>query len=479
MRVNSVRPAGRQTRPVARGLLRLRWLSVIVAVVCVVGGLLVLLPASAAQAICINSTECAPSPGTPTQDAPSAIGNGTVTINWTDNMSTVDNTSYAVYDSTTSGGENTLGDPACTASGASATTCTLSNLTNFTTYYFVVAGVDDGAISPPSNEESATPYSVPGTPTQDPPSAVGNGSVTVNWTAPASNGGSPITGYAVYDSTTSGGENTTGTPACTASGASATSCTASSFSAGVYYFVVVAINVAGQSSPSNEGWATPYTSQVTSVQFLKSAKAAMVVVNGSGFGPSLPAPSYPLPSSGCAPNLTGSLYGDSFYFQDLTRSWTAGQGGPGGTGDCIGSVVTSWSVNQIVFGFGNAYNTNGWILKGGDSYSLSLYSTTSTGTASYAPAGVSLTPNSGSPKAAVTVSGRGFAAGETVTVGYSTGLTSPKTVTICKATANSSGTYSCNGDIPTSAKAGAQGDHTVTAKGNISKIQAKTTFDLT
>ena len=420
-------------------------------------------------------------PAAATQDAPSAVGNGTVTVNWTVPSSSGSSpiTGYAVYDSTTAGGENTTGSPACTASGASATSCTASSLANGTTYDFEVVASNAAGASPPSNEESATPFTVPGAPIQDTPSGVGNGSVTVNWTGPSSNGGSPITGYAVYDSTTAGGENTTGSPACTASGAGATSCTVSAFSNGTYYFVVVASNGAGASASSNEESATPYAPLVSSVQLFKTDKNPLLVINGSGFGPTPPAPSYPPPTSGCAPNLTGSLYGTSFYFQDLTRSWTAGLGGPGGTGNCIGLMVTSWSDNQIVLGFGNAYNTNGWILTGGDNYSLSLYSTTSTGTSSYRHASVSLTPNSGAPKAAVTVSGNGFAAGETVTVGYSTGLTSPKTVTICKATADSEGTYSCDGRIPNASRAGANGTHTVSATGSLSKIKATTTFDLT
>ena len=65
-----------------------------------------------------------------------------------------------------------------------------------------------GRRGPRSNERSATPAApatVPGAPTLNSATA-GNGSVTLAWSAPASNGGSAITGYKVYRGTASGGE---------------------------------------------------------------------------------------------------------------------------------------------------------------------------------------------------------------------------------------------------------------------------------
>ena len=110
-----------------------------------------------------------------------------------------------------------------------------------------------------SDTWSWTIATVPGAPTESAPSAVGNGTVTLNWSAPASDGGSPITGYHVYDSTSQGGENTSGTPACTG-GAAATTCTVNGLGNGTtYYFVVTALNAAGQSVASNEESATPVT----------------------------------------------------------------------------------------------------------------------------------------------------------------------------------------------------------------------------
>ncbi len=77
------------------------------------------------------------------------------------------------------------------------TTTQIMGLANGTSYTFTVAArnsVGTGPESTPSN--LVTPLGAPG-----PPSAVtatgGDGQATVNWTAPAANGGSPVTGYVV------------------------------------------------------------------------------------------------------------------------------------------------------------------------------------------------------------------------------------------------------------------------------------------
>ena len=84
----------------------------------------------------------------------------------------------------------------------------------------------------------------------------GNGSVTLRWAAPTNDGGFAITGYDVYEGTTTGGETTTpvnGTTAITG-----TSYTVTGLANGTtYYFTVEAINSVGNSVASSEASATP------------------------------------------------------------------------------------------------------------------------------------------------------------------------------------------------------------------------------
>ena len=80
---------------------------------------------------------------------------------------------------------------------STSTSETVTGLTNGSAYTFTVAainGVGTGTASAASN--SVTPATTPGAPTIGTATA-GNASATVTWTAPASNGGAPITGYVV------------------------------------------------------------------------------------------------------------------------------------------------------------------------------------------------------------------------------------------------------------------------------------------
>ncbi len=73
----------------------------------------------------------------------------------------------------------------------------VTGLTNGTTYTFTVAAINAIKTGPASGMSNAvTPATAPGAPTIGTATA-GHGSATVTWTAPASNGGSSITGYLI------------------------------------------------------------------------------------------------------------------------------------------------------------------------------------------------------------------------------------------------------------------------------------------
>jgi predicted phage tail protein len=198
-----------------------------------------------------NGVTPAAVPGMPANVTGTA-GNGQVAVAWTAPASSGGSaiTGYQVQLATSVNGQysNAAGCPA----NSTTTSCTVTGLSNGTTYVFRVAainGLGTGLYSTPSN--GVTPVGVPGTPTNVRGTA-GNGQVAVSWAAPASNGGSAITGYQVQLATRAGGPySSAGCPA----NSTTTSCTATGLNNGTtYYFRVAAINSVGTgaySAPSS------------------------------------------------------------------------------------------------------------------------------------------------------------------------------------------------------------------------------------
>ena len=90
-----------------------------------------------------------------------------------------------------------------------------------------------------------------------------------------------------------------------------------------------------------------------------------------------------------------------------------------------------------------------------------------------------LAANAALAGAAITATDGWFLAGETVSVSYKTGLLSPASVRLCTATADSSGSFTCSGSVPSGSASGALGAHKIKAKWASSLYQATTSFTLT
>ncbi len=128
----------------------------------------------------------------------------------------------------------------------------VTDLTNGTKYYFWLV---DKQLNVVSNMASATiPVTVPGAPAGLTATA-GNAQVTLSWAAPASDGGSPVSGYNVYVATSADFKGAAEVPGITGTAIVLVRLT----NGNPYYFRVTAVNRVGEGQPSSEALATPMT----------------------------------------------------------------------------------------------------------------------------------------------------------------------------------------------------------------------------
>jgi fibronectin type 3 domain-containing protein len=189
-------------------------------------------------------------PGAPT-GLTATPGNSQVTLSWaapaSDGGSRV--SSYNVVEGTTADLSGSA--PVTNVTG---TTVTLPSLINGTTYFFEVAAVNAAGQGPLSTEMQAVPVTVPEAPTGL-TATRGNTQVVLSWTAPASDGGSQVTGYELYVGTTA--DLSGNAPVARVTG---TVVTVTNLINGTrYYFGVTAVNRVGEGRPSNEVSAVPLT----------------------------------------------------------------------------------------------------------------------------------------------------------------------------------------------------------------------------
>jgi titin len=133
-------------------------------------------------------------------------------------------------------------------------TVSITGLNNGQSHSFYVAARNLAGVGVQSGVVTSTPCTIPEAPSLN--SAVAGSSLaTLQWIVPASDGGSPITGYKVFY----------GPSAPSIQFGDAISASTFSFDVigltpgSLYHFAVVALNSAGESTLSNERTATPYT----------------------------------------------------------------------------------------------------------------------------------------------------------------------------------------------------------------------------
>ena len=187
-------------------------------------------------------------PGAP-QNLVASPSSGKVTLTWSapasDGGAAV--TNYNIYRGTTSGGEILL------TTVGNVLTYQDAAVVNGQPYFYRVSAVNSVNEGPQSGEVSATPASasVPGTPTNLIAAPAKPRGVSLKWTAPASNGGTPITGYEIWRSTASGQE-----VFLVAVGNVTTYKDTTATSGITYFYWVEAVNAAGAGAHSNEVSAT-------------------------------------------------------------------------------------------------------------------------------------------------------------------------------------------------------------------------------
>lgn len=250
------------------------------------------------------------------QTVTATAGNAQATVQWqAPSANTPATSSYTVV-------ADQDASKTCTTSGVS---CIVSGLTNGTAYSFSVTATNSLGTGPAgSTSGNVTPQTVPGAPLAVSAQA-GNASAIISWSAPDTNGGSPITGYAV-----------TGTPggSCSPTG-TANSCTVTGLTNGTTYsFTVTATNAVGTGGASASASATPLapaltpTTQSVSGTVNTAISATAVLTPNTSFGGSVTYTVLPSLTAGLSlDSTTGVISGTPTAAQTTTTYVITGTSG--------------------------------------------------------------------------------------------------------------------------------------------------------
>jgi fibronectin type 3 domain-containing protein len=269
-------------------------------------------------------------PTAPTNLAATA-GNTQATLTWSASSGA---TGYHVKRAATSGG------PYTQVAAPTSSSYTDTSLTNGTTYYYVVSALDSAGESANSAQVSAQPVApiVIAAPPTGLAATAGNAQASLTWSA-----SSGATGYHVKRATTNGGPYTQ-IAAPTSSSYTDTSVTNGT----AYYYVVSALNSAGESANSAQVSATP-SAPVTTPPPTTFGTWINVTPSGVNLTATLDCQNYGTETAQADTANPGTLYTE-FNCQGIWKSTDFGQTwtGPINTGtngavvgDCAGGITVS------------------------------------------------------------------------------------------------------------------------------------------
>ncbi len=206
-------------------------------------------PSSASSSL---SATPATVPGTPSLTS-ATPGNGMVDLAWSPptDVGGASVSDYVVYEYR---GGDTSGTPTTIDTRSTGTAFSVSGLTNGQQYTFTVVAANSAGDGGPSNQLSATPVTVPGSPSLT-SAQPGNGQVQLSWSGPSDDGGASVSGYVIYEYQ---GGDTSGTPTPVDTQSTGTSFTVSGLTNGQQYtFTVAAVSSVGTGPASSSLSATP------------------------------------------------------------------------------------------------------------------------------------------------------------------------------------------------------------------------------